>query len=139
MERKPPVVDTGFIVALVNSADTMHGNVTRVYSQQQQILLPQTVLTEVAYLVGREAGIATVVAFLRGLSASRFHLIALTDADLLRAAEILDEYSDSRVDFVDATVMAVAERFGSTKILTLDQRDFRLFRPRHCKSFEILP
>ncbi|OKH36552.1 twitching motility protein PilT [[Phormidium ambiguum] IAM M-71] len=139
MERKPPVVDTGFIVALVNRADTMHGNVTKVYLQQQQILLPQTVLTEVAYLVGREAGVATVVAFLRGLSASRFHLVALTDADLLRTAEILDEYSDSRVDFVDATVMSVAERFGSTKILTLDQRDFRLFRPRHCKSFEILP
>ncbi|MFB2875525.1 type II toxin-antitoxin system VapC family toxin [Floridanema aerugineum] len=139
MERKPPVVDTGFIVALVNSADKMHGSVTKVYSQQQQILLPQTVLTEVAYLVGREAGVATVVAFLRGLFASRFHLIALTDADLLRAAEILEEYTDSRVDFVDATVMAVAERFGSTKILTLDQRDFRLFRPRHCKSFEILP
>ena len=46
---------------------------------------------------------------------------------------------DSRIDFVDACVMAVAERFGSTKILTLDQRDFRLFRPRHCNSFEILP
>jgi len=139
MEIKPPVADTGFIVALLNKADRMHPAVTKIYLQQKQILLPQTVLTEVAYLTGREAGIGAVVAFLKGIAASRFQLISLTEEDLLRAAEILEEYKDSRVDFVDATVMAVSERFGSKKILTLDQRDFRLFRPRHCDSFEILP
>ncbi|HEY9603294.1 MAG TPA: PIN domain-containing protein [Allocoleopsis sp.] len=81
----------------------------------------------------------TVVAFLRGLSASRFRLVALTDQDLMIVAAILEEYADSRIDFVDASVMAVAERFAITTILTLDQRDFRLFRPQHCDSFEILP
>ena len=81
----------------------------------------------------------TVSAFLRGLYASRFRLIALNETDLMRVAEILDEYLDSRIDFVDATVMAIAERFDSATILTLDQRDFRLFRPRHCKNFEIFP
>lgn len=35
--------------------------------------------------------------------------------------------------------MAIAERFQSALILTLDQRDFRLFRPKHCESFELLP
>lgn len=139
MERTPPVADTGFVVALLNRSDTMHHIVTRVYAQHQQILLPQTVLAEVAYLVGRNAGTPTVVAFLQGLSASRFRLVALTDEDVMRVAAILEEYEDSRIDFVDASVMAVAERFGITTILTLDQRDFRLFRPRHCDSFEILP
>jgi predicted nucleic acid-binding protein len=56
-----------------------------------------------------------------------------------RVAEILDEYADSRIDFVDASVMAIAERFDIHKILTLDQRDFRLFQPQHCDCFEILP
>ncbi|MGB7444889.1 MAG: PIN domain-containing protein [Coleofasciculaceae cyanobacterium] len=139
MERIPPVADTGFVVALLNRSDTMHGVVTSLYAQHQQIFLPQTVLAEVAYLVGRYAGTATVVAFLGGLSASRFRLVALIDEDVMRVAAILEEYEDSRIDFVDASVMAVAERFGSKTILTLDQRDFRLFRPRHCDSFEILP
>ncbi|MHC5831837.1 MAG: PIN domain-containing protein, partial [Nostoc sp.] len=66
-------------------------------------------------------------------------LVALTDQDVIRVAEILDEYADSRIDFVDASVMAIAERYGIKKILTLDQRDFRLYRPQHCDSFEILP
>lgn len=139
MERTPVITDTGFVVALLNRSDTMHSIVTTVYAQHQKIFIPQTVLAEVAYLVGRNAGVATIVAFLKGLSASRFELVALTNRDIMRVAEILEEYADSRIDFVDATVMAVAERCGSTKILTLDQRDFRLYRPRHCESFEILP
>ena len=140
MERISAVADTGFVVALLNRLDTMHRSVMTIYfSQTSAILLPQTVLAEVAYLVGRNAGITTVVSFLRGLSASRFRLVALTEQDIERVAEILADYADSRIDFVDASVMAVAERFGSTKILTLDQRDFRLFRPRHCESFEIIP
>lgn len=133
------VADTGFVVALLNRSDTMHSVVTTVYIQQKQILLPQTVLAELAYLVGRNAGIPTVVAFLQGLSASRFSLVALTDQDIIRVAEILDEYADSRIDFVDASVMAIAERYGIKKIFTLDQRDFRLYRPQHCDSFEIFP
>jgi predicted nucleic acid-binding protein len=43
------------------------------------------------------------------------------------------------VDFVDATIAAVAERLNITRILTLDQRDFQIIRPKHSDYFEILP
>jgi len=33
--------------------------------------------------------------------------------------------------FVDATIAAVAERLQIARILSLDQRDFRIIRPRH--------
>lgn len=139
MEIITAIADTGFVVALLNQSDTKHQDTVRIYTQQQLILLPQTVLAEVAYLLGREAGIRTVVQFLYKLSESKFQLIALSDSDLTRVAEILEVYGDSRIDFVDATVMAIAERYKIQKILTLDQRDFRLFKPKHCQSFEILP
>ncbi len=132
MERKATVADTGFVVALLNRRDTKHGAVKSIYIRQSFIYLPQTVLAETAYLVGRTAGIAKVAEFLRGLGKSRFYLTALKDEDVVRVAGILEEYADSRIDFVDATVMAVAERYGCRTVLTLDQRDFRLFRPLHC-------
>jgi len=133
------VADTGFVVALMNRSDAAHEAAAVVYSQQGRVLLTQTVLAEVAYLVGREAGTAAVVAFLRGLPASRFRLVALTDADVQRVADILDRCAGSRIDFVDATVMSIAERYGISTILTLDQRDFRLFQPVHCEYFGLLP
>ena len=133
------IADTGFVVALTNGSDTRHIEVRTVYLQHPRILLPKVVLVEVAYLLGRDAGIQTVVAFLRGLPASRFTLIEATDPDIARTAEILAQYVDSKVDFVDATVMAIAERLEIKTILTLDQRDFRMFRPRHCDSFTLQP
>lgn len=139
LERKICIGDTGFIVALMNRKDERHQEVVNIYTKESQILLPQTVLAEVAYLVGRAAGPVAVANTLRFLPSSRFRLLALEAADLVRVAEILEEYQDSRIDFVDATVMAIAERYKITKILTLDHRDFRLFRPRHCQSFNILP
>jgi uncharacterized protein len=72
------VADTGFVVALLNRSDAVHSFIATLYIQQKQILLPQTVLAELAYLVGRNAGITTVVAFLQGLSASRFSLVAFS-------------------------------------------------------------
>ena len=58
------VADTSFVVALLNQNDDRHSDVAPIYIRQPTILLPQTVLAEVAYLVGRDAGIQTVVAFL---------------------------------------------------------------------------
>jgi predicted nucleic acid-binding protein len=139
METTVPIADTGFVVALLNQRDNRHQDVTPIYLQFPQILLPQTVLAEVAYLLGRDAGILTVAAFLKGLPKSRFQLTALNEQDIEYTVEILEGYADSRIDFVDATVMAIAERYQSSLILTLDQRDFRLFRPKHCASFELLP
>ena len=137
MERV--LADSGFIVALANRADQRHTDVVPIYQQYAQILLPQMVLVEVAYLVGRDAGISTVVKFLKGLPASRFEVIEASAQDLERTAQILEQYADSKVDFVDAIVMAIAERLSITTILTLDQRDFRLFRPSHCESFKLRP
>ncbi|MGG6268520.1 type II toxin-antitoxin system VapC family toxin [Leptolyngbya sp. AN03gr2] len=133
------IADTGFVVALTNLADTRHTEVRAVYTRYTQILLPQTALVEIAYLLGRDAGIQVVVAFLQGLPASRFILTELISEDISRIGEILTQYADSKVDFVDASVMAIAERLNIKTILTIDQRDFRLFRPKHCQSFTILP
>jgi len=134
------IADTGFVVALLNVKDSMHKSAVDLYGQTQfPILLPQTVLVEVAYLVNRSNTIDVVANFLTQLPDSRFQLIALTSKDIQRTSEILSTYADSRIDFVDATVMAVAERVNISTILTLDRRDFQIFRPRHCEFFTLLP
>lgn len=137
MERV--IADTGFVVALANRSDQRHADVAPIYLQYPQVLLPQMVLVEVAYLIGRDAGITTVVKFLEGLPSSRFELIAATEQDIARTARILEQYIDSRIDFVDASVIAIAERLNIKTVLTIDRRDFGLFRPTHCQSFTLKP
>lgn len=133
------VADTGFAVALANQQDEQHAAVKAVYAQQRQILLPQTVLAEVAYLLDRDAGTAQLIKFLESLPVSRFQLVGLMEQDIARTATILRQYQDSRIDLVDASVMAIAERYTLTTILTLDRRDFSLYQPPHCSAFMLLP
>ena len=103
------------------------------------IFLPQTTLAEVGYLLTREGGNRAAVHFLRHLPESKYRVVALTPQDLQRTAELLQQDADSRVDFVDATIIAIAERLRFTRILTLDRRDFSVIRPNHTEYFEILP
>ena len=96
-------------------------------------------LAEVGYMLGRELGNRGFANFLRRLPETKYRVLALEMQDFLRTAEILEQYADSRVDFVDASIAAVAERLKITRILTLDQRDFHVIRPKHSDYFEILP
>lgn len=50
MERMNSLADTGFIVALIDRQDSHHKEVKNIYLQQQKIIVPQSVLAEVAYL-----------------------------------------------------------------------------------------
>ena len=77
--------------------------------------------------------------FLTNLTVSSTQLEAIAPTDLARVHQILEQYADSQLDFVDAVIVTIAERIGITRVLTLDRRDFSLVRPRHCDYFELLP
>ncbi|HID62830.1 MAG TPA: PIN domain-containing protein [Anaerolineae bacterium] len=134
------IVDSGFLYALVNRREDRHQDVAAVVELlKEPMILPISALTEVCYLIGRDLGPAELAAFVQSLADGDLILEGLTRDDLRRAAGVLAQYADVRVDFVDATIVALAERLKVTRILTLDRRHFELFRPRHCVAFEILP
>ncbi len=134
------LADTSFIFAVIDESNAGHKDARTLYkSLPDCILLPVTVLPELAFLMGRSGGTLSVVAMIRTLRASDIRFVDLWPEDYDRTAEILEEYADTRIDFVDATIMALAERLNVTRILTLDRRDFALYRPVHCSHFEILP
>ena len=56
-----------------------------------------------------------------------------------RIRDLMHRYANLPMDFADATVVELAERLGSSTILTLDERDFRIYQPRHVEHFRLLP
>jgi predicted nucleic acid-binding protein len=66
-------------------------------------------------------------------------LIEPQNEDYRRAAQLVRQYEDTRLDYVDSLIVAIAERLGVTTVLTLDRRHFHMVRPRHCDAFQILP
>lgn len=133
------LADTGFVIALENTRDRYHTSCLNILRREREICLPQSVLNEVCYLLTKSGGNWATIRFLQHLPPSKFLLVSLSQHDLDRAAELLIKYADTRVDFVDVSVAAIAERLNITRILTLDRRDFEILRPAHVDHFEILP
>ena len=134
------LVDTGILLALANRRDANHqAAVTLLSSLREALLVPTPVLTEAAYLANRVLGVEAEAALVASLGRGEMQLEEITCEDCLRAAEILRVYAEARIGFVDASLVAVAERLKIRRVLTVDRRHFGMIRPRHCDAFEILP
>lgn len=134
------LVDTSFLFALTNRNDASHQACTDVaQTLRDRLVVPVTVLPEVAYLIDSRLGHHVMQQFVNQMTRPAWGLEAIQQRDLLRAIKILKQYEDSHLDFVDSTIIAIAERLHISRILTLDQRHFRLIQPQHCPAFEILP
>ena len=131
-------MDTGFWFARIDRTDRFHEKVSQ-YRTKEHIIVPLPVITETAYLVLTRSGVESLALFSQSLATSKLILEPPVAQDYTRTAEILRKYNDNNIDFVDACIVAMAERLNITKILTVDHRHFRMFKPKHCKSFELFP
>lgn len=132
------LLDTGFLLAVIDADDELHESCVAALRAEVNPILPDVVVPELAYLILRELGYAALTKFLRSIAAGELKIIQTTASDFEPAADVLDKYADSRVDFVDAAIVALAERLNVTRILTVDRRHFGLFKPTHCEFFDIL-
>jgi len=120
--------------------DAWHSRVCAWWARSRDdVLVPVVVLPEVAYLLGRRIGADAEVAFARAVSDGEFVLEGLAAEDVERAAELMGIYIDTPLGFVDACVVAAAERLDIVSVLTVDRRHFSLVRPRHVPSLRLLP
>lgn len=134
----PLLVDTGPLYALADADDAWHARVRDFLDGKGELLLvPVTVLPEVTYLLRGRLGPDVERRFVESLASAELTVEDLRLDDLERVAELLVAYPD--IGFVDATVVAMAERLRLGAILTTDRRHFAPIRPRHRPAFELLP
>jgi len=134
------LLDSGFLFAALNSAEGEHESTIRVLKDvRESIVLPVPAVTEVAYLLARDIGQEAAADFVGSLAETELTLESPTRDDYIRCADLLRQYSDAGLDFVDTMIVAMAERLNITRLLTLDRRDFQIIRPKHSSGFELLP
>jgi predicted nucleic acid-binding protein len=134
------LLDTGYLYALADTSDQNHARALDLAGRvSEDLILPLTVVPEICYLLQSRLGHAALCAFVRELAFTQIQLEPLHKPDLVRVLEVLTQYADSGLDFVDASIMVVAERHDVRRILTVDRRHFSMVRPKHCDYFEILP
>lgn len=133
------VVDSGALIALYDGKDPFHEAIVSAAANPSDVLIvPVLAVTEVAYLLTR-IGLSAQLALLNDLANGVYQIEGAQSQDFRRCSQILEQYSDLNLDFVDAVVLAVAERLKINRILTVDQRDFRIIRSTTGKPFTLVP
>lgn len=134
------IADTGPLYALIDKSDAWHSRVVTWWLERaRNVVVPAAILPEVSHLLQTRIGPAAEQAFIRAVADGDFTVEALEPEDIERAATLLHDYADLPLGFVDATVVATAERLGVRDILTTDRRHFSVIRPLHAKSLVLLP
>ncbi len=134
------LVDTGILYAMADADDAWHES-TKAFIQSvtERFIIPITVLPEICYLLNEHLGQDAERRFIASIIQGELKIEGLTNEDYRRAYQILEIYSDNNIGFVDATLVAVAERLKISRLLTTDRKHFSIIRPRHCQAFELLP
>ena len=102
-------------------------------------VLSPFVLAELDYLVtsrshGPDAGLKLLDDVARGT----YELAAFEADAVASAAEIIRTYDDLRIGLADASIVVLAERYRTNRILTLDEHHFRALRVKG-ERFVVLP
>ena len=134
----PLLLDTGILYAMADEDDAWHARVVSYLEKNTDVLMtPVTVVPEAAYLLRARLGPQVEKEFIASLAAREVAVEMLSNADLVRTAAVMAERPD--VGFVDASVVAIAERLRLDRIATTDRRHFSTITPRHRAAFELVP
>ena len=123
-------------MALLDVRDVDHDRCTALLKGAEELrVVPAPVLVELDDFVPSEA----FTRFLDDVRRGAFLIEDLHAIDYVRVEELVLGYSDMRIGFVDAAVLAVVERLKEPKLATLDHRHFSVMRPRHADAVDLLP
>lgn len=133
------LVDTGVFVSVADRNEPRHVDCVELFRSRRDLAVCASVIPEAAWLIETRLGPTAEARFLTLVTSDRFTVVDLTRPDYQRTIDLITAYADLGLGFVDASIIAVAERFTVTTIATHNHRDFAVVRPAHCDAFELLP
>lgn len=130
------LADTSGIIALLDAGDPYYEQARR---YMDDLIIPSSILCEVDYLATKYYGSYASRRFFASLTRGDFTFLNADFGDVRRAFEVMEDYADADISFVDASLVALAERHRIRRVLTLDKRHFSMFRPEGIGYLELLP
>lgn len=134
------IADTSGLLAFFNQAEPRHEAVASVVeSEPEPLVLSPYVVAEVDYLVATRHGVEAELAVLEELAGGAWILATVDTDDLKTARSIVDRYRDQKIGVTDASLVVLARRLNTRRLLTLDHRRFDVVRPLGGGRFSLLP
>jgi predicted nucleic acid-binding protein len=134
------IVDAGALYAQADADEPEHNAVAGVLrAEHDSLVTSQFVVAEADYLILRRLGVGAELRFLEDLACGTYIADTLAQPDLAIARDIAARYRDLELGVADASLVVLANRWETRRILTLDERAFRTVKPLQGGSFTVLP
>jgi len=130
---KPVLIDSGFLVALLDRRDVRHAECGAAMDDVHRPLRTcEAVISECCYLLRRVPGAA-----LANVEDGRLEIPFRFSEAVPAIRAIMQKYRDVPASFADACLIQMADELDTGDILTLDS-DFLAYRWRKTRPFEML-
>lgn len=131
------LLDTGVIVALLDRRERHHERCRAALQRLSgPLVTAEAVIAEACYLLRGVAGAPEAV--LENVEKKVFQIPLHLEESAAGVRALMKRYSRVPMDLADACLVTLADALGTGRILTLDG-DFRVYRWRRTRPFEILP
>jgi predicted nucleic acid-binding protein len=135
------VVDTSGVLAVKDESHQEHTAVARTLTETtDDLLLSPFVLAECDYMLATRLGVSAAREFLDEVTNGAYQLVDFDSGDVATACGIIDRYRDLNIGIADASLVVIAARYQTVRILSFDHRHFRVIAPLWgAPSFNLLP
>jgi predicted nucleic acid-binding protein len=134
------IADSGGIYGLYDASDRKHKAIRRAFDAEPGlVVIPMPVLSEIDYLLRKRLGVSAELDFIQDIQSGAFTLEPCLSQDLARSATLIESYRELDLGLADACVIACAERLNVLRILTVDERHFRVVRTAKGRPMVLLP
>jgi predicted nucleic acid-binding protein len=130
----------GALYAQADRADPHYADVVEILQAERGPLIASAIgVAEADYLILTRLGVDVELAFLEDLAEGTFQVECLNRTELGTTLSVARRYRDLELGLADASLVVLAHRFQTRRLVTCDERAFRSVTPLQGGSFTLLP
>lgn len=134
------LLDTSGLYSAIDAGQPEHERVLETLRDEPgPLVLSPFVLAEIDYFILTRMTLAHELALLDQVAAGVFDLGRFDADDIRTARAVIERYDDLDPGLTDASIVVLADRYGTDRVLTFDERHFRPLRTLDGKPFTLLP
>jgi uncharacterized protein len=134
------ICDTSGLLAYFDASDAHNTEMAAVIEAETgPFVVSPYVVAELDYLLATRRGVPAELAALAQLSSGAWDLATFDASDLRDACAVVERYQDQEIGVADASLVVLADRYRTDRLLTLDHRHFHVVRTTAGTSFRLLP
>lgn len=134
------VCDTSGLIAFFDAGDQHYAAVrASVDADGGPFIVSPYVVAELDYLLAARQGVRAELEVLEELAGGAWELADVRSNDLRAMYQVIDRYRDQAIGVADASLVVLAARYRTNRLLTLDRRHFTVLRTTAGRHFTLVP